>query len=84
MGTRFALPARHRKSMSYSCRLRVHLCSFGSRLRLQNSHVSAEQSVTKVKSLPATYCLKHLMAHKTVIHSRSVGPRRESIFKSDG
>ena len=29
-GTRFALPARHRKSISYSCRLRAHLCSLGS------------------------------------------------------
>ena len=48
-GTRFALPARHRKSISYSCRLRAHLCSLGSRLRLRNSHVRAEQSVTKVK-----------------------------------
>ena len=45
--TRFTLPARHRKSMSYSCGLRAHLCSLGSRLRLRNSHVSAEQSVTK-------------------------------------
>ena len=34
-GTRFALPACHRKSISYACRLRAHLlCSFGSRLRL--------------------------------------------------
>ena len=57
-GTRFALPARHRRSMSHCCRLRAYLCSFGSRLRLRNGHVSAEQSVTKVKRLTATYCLK--------------------------
>ena len=81
-GTRFALPARHRKSMSYSCRLGAHLCSFGSKLQLRNSHVSAEQFVTKVKHLPVTYCLKRLMAHKIAIHSRSVGPRRESVFKT--
>ena len=80
-GTRFALPARHRKSISYSCRLRAHLCSLGSRLRLRNSHVSAEQSVTKVKRLPATYCLKCLIAHRTAMHSRSVGPLRESVFE---
>ena len=81
-GTRFALPVRHRKSISYSCRLRAYLlCSLGSRLRLRNSHVSAEQSVTKVKRLPATYCLKCLMTHKTAMHSRSVGPLRESVFE---
>ena len=80
-GTRFALPARHRKLISYSSRLRADLCSFGSRLRLRNSHVSAEQSVTKVKRLPAMYCLKSLMAHRTVMHFRSVGPRRESVFE---
>ena len=80
-GTRFALPARHRKTMPYSCRLRAHLCNFGSRLRLQNSHVSAETSATKVKRLPATYCLECLMAHKTAMHSRSEGPRRESVFE---
>ena len=62
-GTRFALPAYHRKSMSWSCGLRAHLYSFGSRLRLRNSLVSTEQSVTKVKRLPVTYCLKCLMAH---------------------
>ena len=39
---RFALPAHHRKSMSYSCRLSTHLCRFGSRLRLRNSHVNSE------------------------------------------
>ena len=33
-GTRFTLPARHRKSISYSCGLRAQLCSLGSRLRL--------------------------------------------------
>ena len=73
-GTRFVLRARHRKSISYSCRLRAHLCSLGSSLRLQNSHVRAEQSVTNVKRLPVTYCLKCLMAHRTAMHSRSVGP----------
>ena len=83
-GTRLALPDRHRKSIPYSCRLRAHLCSLGSRLRLRNSHVSAEQSVTKVKRLPATYCLKCLMAHRTAMHSRSVGPLRESVSKSGG
>ena len=67
--------------MSYSCRLRVHLCSFGSRLRLRNSHMSAETSATKVKRLPATYCIKCLMAHRTDMHSRFVGPRRESVFE---
>ena len=36
---------------------------------------------TKMKRLPATYCLKYLMAHRTVMHSRSVGPRRESVFE---
>ena len=51
---RFALPARHRKSMSYCCRLRAHLCSFAPRLRIRNSHVSTEQSITKMKRLPAT------------------------------
>ena len=80
-GTRFALPARHRKSISYSCRLRAYLCSLGSRLRLRNSHVGAEQSVTKVKRLPATYCLKCLIALRTAMHTRSVGPRRESVFE---
>ena len=81
-GTRFALPARHRKSVSSSCRLSTHLCRFGSRLRLRNSHVSAEQFVTKVKPLPAMYCLKCLMAHKIAIHSRPVGPRRKSIAET--
>ena len=81
-GTRFALPARHRESMSYSCRLGAHLCSFGSKLRLRNNHVSAEQFVTRVKRLPVTYRLKRLMAHKIAIHSRSVGPRRESVFET--
>ena len=80
-GTRFALTARHRKSMPYYCGVSTHLCRFRSRLRLRDSHVSAEQSVTKVKRLPATYCLKCLMAHKITIHSRSVGPRRNSIFE---
>ena len=68
--------------MSHSCRLSTHLCRFGSRLRLRNSHASAEQSVTKVKRLPATYCLKCLMAHKITIHSRSVGTRRKSVFET--
>ena len=54
-GTRFTLLVRHRKSISYSCRLRAHLCSLGLRLRLRDSHVSAEQSVTKAKRLPATF-----------------------------
>ena len=51
------------------------------RLRLRNSHVSAEQSVTKVKRLSATYCLKCLMAHRTAMYSRSVGPLREPAFE---
>ena len=68
--------------MSYSCRLRVHLRSFVSRLRLRNSHVSAEQCVTKMKRLPATYYLKRLVVHRTVMHSCSVGPRRESVFET--
>ena len=55
--------------------------SFGSRLRLKNSRVSAEQSVAKVKHLPAAYCLMCLMAHRTAMHSRSAGPRRESVFE---
>ena len=71
-GTRFALPARHRKSLSYSCRLRAHLCSLGSRLRPRNSHVSAEQSVTKARRLPGTFCLKCLIVHRTAVYSRSV------------
>ena len=78
---RFARPARHRKSMSYSCRLRAHPCSFGSTLRLRISHLSVEQFVTKAKRQPARHCLKCLMAHKTAIHSRSVGPRRQSVFE---
>ena len=80
-GTRFALPARHRKSLLYSCRLGAHLCSFGSRLRLRNSHVSAEQSATRVKRLPTTYCLKCLIAHRTAMPSRSVGPRADFVFE---
>ena len=75
---RFALPARHRKPMSYCCRLSAHLCSFGSRLRLRNRHVSAKQSGIKVKRLPATYYLTCLMAQKIAVYSRSVGPQRES------
>ena len=66
-GTRFTLPARHRKSISYTCRLRAHLCSLGSRLRLRNSHESAEQSVAK-----ASVYLPRLVVHRTAMHSRSV------------
>ena len=79
-GTRFALPARHRKAMSSCYRLRAHLCTFGSRLRLQNSHVSAEQSVTKAKRLPATYCPKYLMVYTAAIYYRSVEPRRQGYL----
>ena len=62
----------HRKSISYSCRLRAHLCSLGPRLRLRNSHVSAEQSVTQAKRLSATFGLKCLIVHRTAMPSRSV------------
>ena len=82
LGTRFALPAHYRKSVSYFCRLSTYLCRFRSRLRLRNSHVSFEQSVTKVKRPPATYCLKCLMAHKIAMLSRPVGPRQKSIFET--
>ena len=44
--------------------------------------MSAEQSVTKVKRLPAAYCQKCLMVRIIAIHSRSVGPSRESVFKT--
>ena len=76
--TRFTLPAHHRKSISYSCRLRAHLCSLGSRLRLPNSHVSAEQSVTKAKRLPATITLVptglvNVCPVKVLFSSRSTG-----------
>ena len=67
--------------MSYYCRLGANLCSFGSRLRLRNSHASDEQSVRRLKRLLTTYYLKWLMAHKTARHSRSVVPRQESVFE---
>ena len=41
-----------------------------------------EQFVTKVKRLSVTYCLKCVIAHKIATHSRSVGPRRDSVFET--
>ena len=78
-GSWWAEPALHRMVMSNSASRTAQRYNLGSRSRLRNRLVSAEQSVNRVNGLPTKYGRKCTTAHSTAMHSLSMAPLRASV-----